>query len=123
MTGKGFAKAEEISKEDMDKLAKADADAAVKGQKEKRDVKTYSDKFTKETDVSEEDAQGADVDVPEDLEEPEEPEVAEKKAVSKNKPVETTERTPEEIANNIYNQGFTAGYKHRTKELVEFLVG
>lgn len=114
MTEKGFAKVEEISKEDMKKIAMADAEAAVKGQKEKRAVKTYADKFTEET----EDA----VDIPEELEEPEEPEVAEKKEVPKKKPTETTERTAEEIAQGYYNQGWQAGHKHRTKEFLDFLV-
>ncbi len=123
MAKKGFVKAEEISKEDMEKLAKADADAAVKGQKEKRATKAYADEFTEETPVSEEDAQGADVDVPEELKEPEEPEVAEKQPVAKKNPTETTERSAEEIAQGYYNHGWQAGYKHRTKELLDFLVG
>ncbi len=120
MAGKGFAKAEEISKEDMEKLAKADAEAAVKGQKEKRATKAYRDEFTEETPVSEEDVQGADIDVPEELDDPEVPEV---KQAAKKKPVETKERTSEEIAQEIYNQGFQAGRKYRTKELLDFLVG
>ena len=111
MTGKGFAKAEEISKEDMEKLARADAEAAVKGQKEKRATKAYRDEFTEEGDEAE---------VPEELEEPE---VPEKKEVQKKNPTETTERSSKEIAQDIYNQGFNAGFKYRTKELIELLVG
>ena len=110
MAGKGFVKAEEISKEDMEKLARVDAEAAVKGQKEKRAVKAYRDEFTEE----------GEAEVPEELEEPEEPEV---KQAAKKKPVETKERTSEEIAQDIYNQGFQAGRKYRTKELFDFLVG
>ena len=114
MAIKGFAKAEEIeriSKEEMKKLSEADSTAKLEGAKKKRAVKAYEDEFTEEPEDETE--------VPEELEEPE---VPEKKAVPKSKPKETKERSSDEIAKAIYEQGFQAGHKYRTKELIEFLV-
>lgn len=120
MTNKGFAKAEDVerlSKEEMDLLSSADGVAAVESQKQKRATKAYKDEFTEKPKVTEADVQGAGIDVPEEFEEPE-PEVKQEKK----KPVETVERSSKEIAQDIYNQGFNAGYKHRTKEILAMLV-
>lgn len=107
MAEKGFRKAKEverIGKEEMAKLAEKDAEAAVKGAKANRAKKAYADEFTEEDEPE---------DIPEELEEPEVPE---------KKPKEVKGRSAEEIAQDIYNQGWTAGYKHRTKQLIELLV-